>query len=501
MTSLARSSSKWPPVALAHAVGSGIGRALQLSSGSNGTPPISPLVEEALAKLFRDGTSGAYACDCDHAAAEQSNAGTKHAGQSASIDNTVPSSTSDMHSSTPEAAATPRITVPHRRRSSRSGGHGGAAVGLAPEQSVVFAVHGAHPGSFVAQLAEAMASLPSSKDMAQLWLAVVEEVARRFHAGEPTPHLAAPWDGPDLRLGEVTQHLQLLNCCVARRRKRQMVVQALEQEQEARTRHGQACRDDETHVKGDEKGSKQAVASGECRGNQEPLCLPLLCRTCGRHVAGASKPCTGRNSSTENADPTPPAPLAHTPMSEAVVPAPTSAPTPLPQESKPVMPRILFPRLSLHLRSPFSSLVPASTPLAAAAAAATSVQAEPSPAQPAAVAACASAAGFVGAGSLLASLAQATAEPQAAVRLAGEESNRSNEEESRGEEGSEAGTTVCEDVGPRQARRQEGALQPVDGLHLLLSGEPMYAPVTQDGPLMTEAAVRECEELIMKTGR
>eukprot|EP00897_Mesotaenium_endlicherianum_P002316 jgi/Mesen1/2111/ME000151S01377 len=46
-----------------------------------------------------------------------------------------------------------------------------------------------------------------------------------------------------------------------------------------------------------------------------------------------------------------------------------------------------------------------------------------------------------------------------------------------------------------------GAAQPVPGLALLETSEPLYAPVSQDGPVLTEVFIRETEELILRTGR
>ncbi|GAB2277769.1 hypothetical protein Dimus_012473 [Dionaea muscipula] len=45
-----------------------------------------------------------------------------------------------------------------------------------------------------------------------------------------------------------------------------------------------------------------------------------------------------------------------------------------------------------------------------------------------------------------------------------------------------------------------GADRPADNLTMLETGEPIYAPVTQEGPLLTEDLIRENEEFVLRTG-
>ncbi|KFK27109.1 hypothetical protein AALP_AA8G335500 [Arabis alpina] len=45
-----------------------------------------------------------------------------------------------------------------------------------------------------------------------------------------------------------------------------------------------------------------------------------------------------------------------------------------------------------------------------------------------------------------------------------------------------------------------GAHHQVENLTMLETGEPVYAPTTQDGPLLTEDLIRETEELVLRTG-
>ncbi|XWS51841.1 hypothetical protein CRYUN_Cryun11dG0017200 [Craigia yunnanensis] len=45
-----------------------------------------------------------------------------------------------------------------------------------------------------------------------------------------------------------------------------------------------------------------------------------------------------------------------------------------------------------------------------------------------------------------------------------------------------------------------GANQLTDNLTMLETGEPIYSPITQEGPLLTEDLIRETEELVLRTG-
>ncbi|KAI3851273.1 hypothetical protein MKX03_002261 [Papaver bracteatum] len=45
-----------------------------------------------------------------------------------------------------------------------------------------------------------------------------------------------------------------------------------------------------------------------------------------------------------------------------------------------------------------------------------------------------------------------------------------------------------------------GADHPYEGVRMLETGEPVYAPITQEGPLLTEDLIKETEELVLRTG-
>ncbi|CAI5528780.1 unnamed protein product, partial [Closterium sp. Naga37s-1] len=176
-------NGKWPGTALAQAVGAGIGRAFSLSSISNVNDI--DTTDDMIQRLLSSGEEAAFDCSCDTFSGSSS-------GGSGTSNGKPPQ---EKPSDAAPLAAT----------------------------ALVHSVHGAYPDSFVAQVAALMAELPSEKDMAQLWLALVEQLRVRWKQGVPVPHVAAGRHGPDLRLCEVMQHLQLLNCCIARQRRRKTI--------------------------------------------------------------------------------------------------------------------------------------------------------------------------------------------------------------------------------------------------------------------------------------
>ncbi|CAK9224306.1 unnamed protein product [Sphagnum jensenii] len=88
-------------------------------------------------------------------------------------------------------------------------------------------VHGAPPDSFVAQLAEIMAGIKTEQLMAEFWLEVIKELWRRWLEGQPISRM--PVDAnPELCYCLLHQQLQLINCCIARRKRRIADLAALD---------------------------------------------------------------------------------------------------------------------------------------------------------------------------------------------------------------------------------------------------------------------------------
>nr|PNR33107.1 hypothetical protein PHYPA_025050 [Physcomitrium patens] len=88
-------------------------------------------------------------------------------------------------------------------------------------------VHGAPPDSFVAQLAEIMAGIKTEQGMGEFWLEVIKELRRRWKEGQPISRMAID-EVPDLRYCLLHQQLQLINCCIARRKRRVADLASLE---------------------------------------------------------------------------------------------------------------------------------------------------------------------------------------------------------------------------------------------------------------------------------
>lgn len=88
-------------------------------------------------------------------------------------------------------------------------------------------IHGAPPDSFVAQLADCMAGIKTVQGMGEFWVQVIDELRRRWKEGLPISRM--PIDEiPDLRYCLLHQQLQLINCCIARRKKRVADLESLE---------------------------------------------------------------------------------------------------------------------------------------------------------------------------------------------------------------------------------------------------------------------------------
>ncbi|XP_057833220.1 uncharacterized protein LOC131043965 isoform X2 [Cryptomeria japonica] len=79
--------------------------------------------------------------------------------------------------------------------------------------------HGAPPGSFLVQLAEIIAGIKSVQKMALFWLQVVGELRKLWEEGQPIPLLPVN-DNPDLRYCLLHQQLQVINCCISRKKRR-----------------------------------------------------------------------------------------------------------------------------------------------------------------------------------------------------------------------------------------------------------------------------------------
>lgn len=88
-------------------------------------------------------------------------------------------------------------------------------------------IHGAPPESFILKLAEAVGSLKTLKKMAFFWLRVVAEVRRLWSEGLYIPGI--PYDEiPDLNSCLLYQQLQVINCCISRKRRQSIAAESLD---------------------------------------------------------------------------------------------------------------------------------------------------------------------------------------------------------------------------------------------------------------------------------
>ncbi|KAF8391531.1 hypothetical protein HHK36_023836 [Tetracentron sinense] len=88
-------------------------------------------------------------------------------------------------------------------------------------------IHAAPPESFVVKLSEVTGSFKTLRKMALFWCRVVAEVRRLWSEGQPVP--GVPLDEiPDLNSCLLHQQLQVINCCISRKRRRTLATESLE---------------------------------------------------------------------------------------------------------------------------------------------------------------------------------------------------------------------------------------------------------------------------------
>ncbi|KAK6154436.1 hypothetical protein DH2020_008684 [Rehmannia glutinosa] len=88
-------------------------------------------------------------------------------------------------------------------------------------------IHGAPVESFVVKLSEAVGSLKTLRKMAAFWSRVVAELRRLWYEEQYIPGIP-PDDIPDLNSCLLYQQLQVINCCISRKRRHSAAVESLE---------------------------------------------------------------------------------------------------------------------------------------------------------------------------------------------------------------------------------------------------------------------------------
>ncbi|XP_027064254.1 uncharacterized protein [Coffea arabica] len=88
-------------------------------------------------------------------------------------------------------------------------------------------IHGAPAESFVVKLSEAIGSLKTLRKMSSFWCRVVAELRRLWSEGQYIPGIP-PDEVPDLNSCLLYQQLQVINCCISRKRRRAIATESLD---------------------------------------------------------------------------------------------------------------------------------------------------------------------------------------------------------------------------------------------------------------------------------
>ncbi|KAI3810055.1 hypothetical protein L1987_19662 [Smallanthus sonchifolius] len=88
-------------------------------------------------------------------------------------------------------------------------------------------LHGAPPETFVPELAEAIGSLKTLRKMALFWSRVVVELRRLWCEGKHIPGIP-PDEIPNLNSCLLHQQLQVINCCISRKKRRAIATESLD---------------------------------------------------------------------------------------------------------------------------------------------------------------------------------------------------------------------------------------------------------------------------------
>lgn len=88
-------------------------------------------------------------------------------------------------------------------------------------------IQGAPPGSFVHHLGEIIGSISSVHKMAFFWQSVVVELKKLWSDGQPVPQMPLN-AAPDLNCCLLYQEIQVINCCIARKKRRKAAKESLD---------------------------------------------------------------------------------------------------------------------------------------------------------------------------------------------------------------------------------------------------------------------------------
>ncbi|ONM57625.1 hypothetical protein ZEAMMB73_Zm00001d021600 [Zea mays] len=98
---------------------------------------------------------------------------------------------------------------------------------LVHSRSVSKDLHGAPPGSFIHHLAVVIGSISSVHKMAFFWQSVVLELRKLWSDWQPVPRMPLEV-APDLNSCLLHQEIQVVNCCIARKKRRKAAKESLD---------------------------------------------------------------------------------------------------------------------------------------------------------------------------------------------------------------------------------------------------------------------------------
>ncbi|XP_072951923.1 uncharacterized protein [Typha angustifolia] len=99
--------------------------------------------------------------------------------------------------------------------------------GVHSRSSLLKDFHGAPPESFVYQISNAIGGLNSLHKAASFWRCIVLELRKLWCKGRPIPRMPLDAD-PDLNSCLLHQQLQVINCCIARKKRRAIAKEELD---------------------------------------------------------------------------------------------------------------------------------------------------------------------------------------------------------------------------------------------------------------------------------
>ncbi|XP_058220107.1 uncharacterized protein LOC131330506 isoform X4 [Rhododendron vialii] len=88
-------------------------------------------------------------------------------------------------------------------------------------------IHGSPPQCFVVKLSEVIGSFKTLRKMTLFWYKVVAELRRLWSEGQYIPSIP-PDEIPDLKSCLFYQQLEVINCCISRKRRRSIATESLE---------------------------------------------------------------------------------------------------------------------------------------------------------------------------------------------------------------------------------------------------------------------------------